>query len=87
MYQSIPIKLECDPLTLSMSRLAQLQRWRKISKSRRDIDLDQTMQNVKLVQAISIYYNIYKFQVDSPIIFLVIVYRHIHTHTHIHNTL
>ena len=27
-------------------------KWRKISKSRRDLDLDQTMPNVELVQAI-----------------------------------
>ena len=39
-------------------------KWRKISKSRRDLDLDWTMPNVELVQAIFIYYNMFKFQVD-----------------------
>ena len=34
-----------------------------MSKSRHDLDLDQTMPNVELVRAIFIYYNI-KFQVD-----------------------
>ena len=33
-------------------------KWRKISKSRRDLDLDRTMPNVELVRAIFIYYNI-----------------------------
>ena len=32
----------------------------KISKSRRDLDLDRTMPNVELVQAIFIYYNMFK---------------------------
>ena len=31
-----------------------------MSKSRRDLDLDQTMPNVELVQAIFIYYNMFK---------------------------
>ena len=49
-----------------------------------DLDLDQTKPNVQLVQVISIYYNRLKFQVDSQIIFLVIVYTDTptqHTHT------
>ena len=32
-------------------------KWRKISKSHCDLDLDQTMPNVELVRAIFIYYN------------------------------
>ena len=32
-------------------------KWRKISKSRHDLDLDWTMPNVELVRAIFIYYN------------------------------
>ena len=30
-------------------------KWRKISKSRRDLDLDRTMPNVELIRAIFIY--------------------------------
>ena len=44
-------------------------KWRKISKSRHDLDLDRTMPNVELVQAIFIYYNMFKFEVDWTIIF------------------
>ena len=44
-------------------------KWRKISKSRRDLDLDRTMPNVELVRAIFIYYNMFKFQVNWTIIF------------------
>ena len=40
-------------------------KWRKISKSRRDLDLDQTMPNVELVQAISIYSVLQYVQVSS----------------------
>ena len=49
-------------------------KWRKISKSRHDLDLDRTMPNVELVRAIIKCYNMFKFQVDGTIIFLVIVY-------------
>ena len=41
----------------------------KISKSRRDRDLDQAMPNVELGRAIFIYYSMFKFQVDCTIIF------------------
>ena len=34
-----------------------------------DLDLDTKMPNVELVGAISIHYNMFQFQVDSPIIF------------------
>ena len=37
---------------------------RKISKSRRDLDLDRTMPNVELVRAIFIYYSMFKFHVN-----------------------
>ena len=40
-------------------------KWSKISKSCRDLDLDQTMPNVELVRAIFIYYNMFKFQVTQ----------------------
>ena len=43
-----------------------------------DLDLDWTMPNVELVRA---YYNMFKFEVDSPIIFWVIIYTDTHTHT------
>ena len=39
-------------------------KWRKISKSHRDLDLDRTMPNVELVQAIFIYYSMFKFHVN-----------------------
>ena len=57
-------------------------KWRKISKSRRDLDLGRTMPNVELVRAIFIYYNMFKFQVNWAIIFLVIVYTDRQTDTH-----
>ena len=44
-------------------------KWRKILKSRRDLDFDWTMPIVKLVRATFIYYNMFKFQVDWTIIF------------------
>ena len=37
-------------------------KWRKIS--RRDLDLDRTMPSVKLLKAISVYYNLFKNQID-----------------------
>ena len=39
-------------------------KWRKISKSRCDLDLDRTMPNVELVLAIFKYYNMFKFHVN-----------------------
>ena len=39
-------------------------KWRKFSKSCCGLDLDRTMPNVELVRAISIYYNMFKFQMD-----------------------
>ena len=56
-------------------------KWRKISKSRHDLDLDRTIPNVELVRANSKYYNMFKFKVDWAIIFWVIVYTDTHTHT------
>ena len=38
-------------------------KWRNISKSHHDLDLDRTMANVELIRAILIYYNM--FQVSS----------------------
>ena len=37
-------------------------------KSLNDLNLEQTMPNIDLVQAISIFYSMFKFQVDLPII-------------------
>ena len=39
-------------------------KWRKISKSCHDLDLDRTMPNVELVRAIFIYYNMFTFQIN-----------------------
>ena len=44
-------------------------KWRKISKSRRDLDLDWTMPNVELFQAIFTYYNMFKFKWIEPLFF------------------
>ena len=60
-------------------------KWRKISKSRRDLDLDRTMPNVELVRAIFIYYSMFKFHVNWTIIFLVIVYTDRQTDRHTDN--
>ena len=56
-------------------------KWRKISKSRRDLDLGPTMPNIELVRVIFIYFNVFKFQVPRSISFCIIVQTHIHTHT------
>ena len=56
-------------------------KWRKISKSHCDLDLDPTM------PILGGYFHIlFKFQVDSLIIFWVIMYtdRHTDTHTNTH---
>ena len=60
-------------------------KWRKISKSRCDLDLDWTMPNVELIRAILVYYNMFNLQVDWTIIFWVIVYTDRQTHTHTDN--
>ena len=52
-------------------------KWRKISKSRRDLDLGPTMPNIELVRVIFIYYNVFKFQVPRSISFCIIVQTHI----------
>ena len=54
-------------------------KWRKISKSHRDLDLDQTMPNVELVRAIFIYYSIFK--VSSGLNYYFLSYR-VHRDTH-----
>ena len=43
-----------------------------------------TVCNVELIRAISTYCNIFNFQVDRPIIVLVIVYTDIQLHTQLH---
>ena len=65
-----PIKLLGKRSTLSLIEVGVRKakkvsrRWRKISKSRHDLDLDRIMPNVELVRAIFIYYNMFKFQVN-----------------------
>ena len=44
-------------------------KWRKISKSRRDLDLDRTMPNVELVRAVFMYYSMFKFHAIEPLFF------------------
>ena len=44
-------------------------KWRKISKSCHDLDLEWAMPNVELIREIFIYYNIFKIQVPRLIIF------------------
>ena len=46
-------------------------KWRQISKSCCELDLNQTIPSVGLVRAIFIYYNMLKLQVDWTIIFIV----------------
>ena len=36
-------------------------KWRKISKSHRELDLGRTMQTIELFQVIFIYYNVFQF--------------------------
>ena len=54
----------CQSLDIGLESSLYCGKWRQISKLRHDLDLDQTMPNVKLVRAIFIYYNMLKFQVD-----------------------
>ena len=49
-------------------------KWRKMSKSLYDFDLDQTMLNVELIRAISKYFNMSRFQDDCTTIYW--VHRH-----------
>ena len=44
-------------------------KWRKISKSRHDLDLGLTMLTTELVRAISIYYNVFQFHFPRSITF------------------
>ena len=44
-------------------------KWRKISKSRRDLDLGPTMHNIKLVPDIFIYYDVLKLRIHRSITF------------------
>ena len=61
-------------------------KYRKISKSRSDLDLDGTMPNVELVRAIFIYYNMFSsFKSIEPLFFELSCTqtdRHTRTHTH-----
>ena len=57
-------------------------KWRKNSKSRRDLDFGLAMPNIELIaRDVFIYYNVFKFHVPGSIIFLVIVQKHTHTNT------
>ena len=42
-------------------------KWRKISKSRHDLDLGLTMPSIEVVRVIFIYYNVFKVQVPRSI--------------------
>ena len=44
-------------------------KWRKISKSHHDLDLDPTMPIIELVRDIFIYYNVFEFHVARSITF------------------
>ena len=60
-------------------------KWRKISKSRRDLDLDWTMPNVKLVRAISYTTICSSFKSIEPLFFeLSCTQTDRHTHTDKH---
>ena len=75
----IPINfLACTKVSLYWGK------WRKISKSRHDLDLAPAMPNIELVRDIFIYYNIIEFHVPRWITFWVIVQKHTNTHTHTH---
>ena len=52
-------------------------KWRTISKSRHDLDLDRTMPNIELVRAIFIYYNVLNTHTRTR------ARAHTHTHTSI----
>ena len=45
-------------------------KWRKISKSHRDLNLGLAVPRIKLVLVIFIYYNVFKFHVPRLISFL-----------------
>ena len=63
--------MECDSLYCC--------KWRKISKSRHDLDLGPTVPNIELV--IFIDYKVFKFHVPRSI---VIMEKHTHTETQTH---
>ena len=44
-------------------------KWRKISMSRRDLDFNPAMPNIKFVQDIFIYYSVFQFYVPRSITF------------------
>ena len=56
-------------------------KWRKGSRVRVDLDLDCTTQNIE-IDTIFITYIIFKYNVPSTIIILVITQKHTHKHTH-----
>ena len=43
-------------------------KWRKISKSRHDLDLGPAMPNIELARDIFIYYDVFKFRIHRSII-------------------
>ena len=54
-------------------------KWRKISKSRSDLDLGPTMLNMELVRDIFICNNVFKFHVPRSIFELLCTHTHTHT--------
>ena len=57
-------------------------KWRKISKSRHELDLGPAMANIEIVQDIFIYYDVLKFCIPRWITFSVITQKHGNTETH-----
>ena len=58
-------------------------KWRKISKSRSELDLDPTMPNIELDRDIFIRNNLFKFHVPRSILFELSC-KNTHTHTQMH---
>ena len=50
----------CQSLDIGLDSLY-CGKWRKISKSHCDLDLDWTIPNVELIRAILVYYNMFKW--------------------------
>ena len=59
-------------------------KWREISRSYHDLHLDPTMSNIKLVQAIIMYYNVFKHGLLFELLFKSHTHTHTYTHTHTH---
>ena len=78
---SLCLKIRTSPTLRRITNKLYCGKWRKISKSRPDLDLGPTMPNIKLVPVIFIYYNAFKFQVPRS---KTHTRKHTHTHTDAH---